>query len=63
MGNDPRAEDAHKRGVEDGQKSGCIDQIAHNESKGLPGRNEYDEMYDKGFQYGIDHKPQKDYKP
>jgi len=49
---------AYERGVKDGQDAGILDEISHSFGKSL-NISEKDEIYDKGFSYGVQHQNDK----
>lgn len=49
---------AYERGVKDGQDAGILDQISHNFGTTF-NISEKDEIYDKGFSYGVQHQNDK----
>ena len=49
-------DEIYERGVRDGQTKGGFDHFVQNNT---PKTNEDDEIYDKGYQYGASHKPDK----
>jgi|APSaa5957512576_1039674.scaffolds.fasta_scaffold73020_1 hypothetical protein len=49
----------YERGVRDGQDAGFFDQASHSLSKGFFNISEKDEIYDKGYSYGVQHQNDK----
>ena len=53
---------AYERGVEDGQEANVIDQLSHNFGTTF-NISERDDIYDKGYRYGVLHQNDKNKQP
>jgi hypothetical protein len=53
-------DEAYEHGVHDGQQADLLDQAVQSVTKGisLPGQRRHDEIYNKGYDYGVAHRPQ-----
>lgn len=53
-------DDAYEQGVHDGQQADLLDQTVHSATKGfsLPDQKRQNEIYNKGYDYGVAHRPQ-----
>jgi hypothetical protein len=48
-------DEAYEAGVRDGKSGGCFDDLCHDAGK-VFNTGQRDEIYDKGYQYGVDHR-------